>query len=128
MPPIACRRGDLYIRPLSREDVELGYRQGLAMMRALTVLTVVMGIAIVVALALVAYGIMRGTGPDGGAGFGQRDLGLAPGCEIAESRLDDKRLVIRTTGLVEAGCHQVFVLDLDTGQVLGRITAQPASP
>ena len=48
------------------------------MMRALTVVTVVMGIAIVVALALVAYGILRGTGPSGGEGFGAKDLGLGP--------------------------------------------------
>jgi hypothetical protein len=98
------------------------------MMRALTVATVVMGIAIVVALALVAYGIMRDPGPGVGEGFGLRDLGLAPGCEIAESTLDDDRLVIRTTGLVEAGCHQVFILEIETGRVLGRITAQPPAP
>jgi hypothetical protein len=98
------------------------------MMRALTVVTVVMGIAIVVALALVAYGILRGTGPDAGEGFGVKDLGLAPGCEIAESAVDDGRLVIRTTGLVEAGCQQVFVLDLESGRVIGRISAQPGPP
>ena len=97
-------------------------------MRALTVATVVMGIAIVVALALVAYGIMRDPDPGVGECFGLRDLGLAPGCEIAESTLDDDRLVIRTTGLVEAGCHQVFILEIETGRVLGRITAQPPAP
>ncbi len=98
------------------------------MMRALTVVTVGMGIAIVVALAFVAYGILRGTEPGAGEGFGVQDLGLAPGCEIAGSAVDDGRLVIRTTGLAEAGCHQVFVLDLKSGRVIGRITAQPSPP
>jgi hypothetical protein len=71
---------------------------------------------------------MRGSGPEAGEGFGARDLGLAPGCEIAESAVDGGRLVIRTSGLVEAGCHQVFVLDLESGRVLGRIAAQPSTP
>lgn len=123
MRPIACAAAGLYTGA-----VDIGTTPERAMMRALTVVTVVMGIAILVALALVAYGILRSNGPSAGEGFGTKDLGLAPGCEIAGSTVDDDRLVIRTTGLVEADCHQVFVLDLESGRVIGRITAQPSSP
>ena len=96
-------------------------------MRFLIGLIVVMGIAILVSLGFVAYGILRGTG--GGPGpFGDRDLGLPPGCEIAESDVDGGRLVIRTDGLAERGCQQVLVIDLASGRVLGRFTIAPAAP
>ena len=97
-------------------------------MRILIGLIIAMGIAIVVALGLVAYGLVRGVGDEAGGRFGVRDLGLPAGCEIADSSLAEGRIVIRTSGLVESGCQQVLVVDLQTGEVLGRITAAPTAP
>ncbi len=97
-------------------------------MRILIGLIIAMGIAIVVALGLVAYGLVRGGGGEEGGKFGSRDLGLPAGCEIADSSLAEGRIVIRTSGLVESGCQQVLVVDLQTGEVLGRITAAPTAP
>ena len=97
-------------------------------MRILMGLIIAMGIAILVALALVAYGIVRGVGGEKSGRFGARDLGLPAGCEIADSSLAEGRIVIRTSGLVESGCQQVLVVDLESGEVLGRITAAPSAP
>lgn len=97
-------------------------------MRVLIGLIVGMGVAILVALALVAYGIVRGVGGDEESVFGERDLGLPAGCEIAESRIGEGRLLLRTTGLADRGCQQVIVIDLASGRELGRFKAQATTP
>jgi hypothetical protein len=97
-------------------------------MRFLIGLIVAMGIAILVALALVAYGIMRGVGGDAAAGFGELGIGLPSGCEIAEATLAEGRLVLRTGGLAERGCQQVIIIDMESGQEIGRLKGAPPAP
>ena len=94
-------------------------------MKALIALIVAMGIAILVALALVAYGIVSGGGRGGPAGFDQQDFALPAGCEIAEASLEGERVILRITGLAERGCQEVLIFDLESGAALGRITAKP---
>jgi len=86
-----------------------------------------MGIAILVALALVAYGIMAGGGRGEPAGFGPRDFALPAGCEIADATLVGERLLLRLKGLAERGCQEVLIFDSESGAELGRITARPAA-
>jgi len=95
--------------------------------KALIALIVAMGIAILVALALVAYGIATGGGRGGSAGFGQRDFALPAGCEIADAKTDGDRLLLRLSGLAERGCQSVVIFDLDSGKELGRVAAVPAA-
>ena len=95
-------------------------------MKALIALIVVMGIAILVALALVAYGIATG-GRSASSGFGQRDFALPAGCEIADAKLAGERLLLRLTGLAEQGCQEVLIFDLESGKELGRIAGTPAA-
>ncbi|MDX1402168.1 MAG: hypothetical protein R3245_09620 [Kiloniellales bacterium] len=98
-------------------------------MRALIALIVFMSIAIVVALGFVVYGLQRNLG--GGEGtedFGDLNLGLANVCEIVEAQITEDRILIRTTGLAERGCQKVFVLDAESGRILGQITASPVAP
>lgn len=95
-------------------------------MKALIALIVAMGIAILVALALVAYGIVSGGGRDGAVGFGQRDFALPPGCEIADAKLEGERLLLRLSGLAEQGCQEVLIFDSESGKELGRLRAVPA--
>lgn len=96
-------------------------------MRALVILMSVMGIAIVVALGFVVYGIQRDLGGGGSndASLGEHNLGLAEVCEIADAQLEDDRILIRTDGLAERGCQQVFILDVNDGRILGRISVSP---
>ena len=93
-------------------------------MKALIALIVAMGVAILVALALVAYGIVSG-GKSGPGGFDARDFALPAGCEIAETRLEAGRLVLRLSGLAERGCQAVLIFDVETSAPLGRITGVP---
>ena len=98
-------------------------------MRALVILMSFMGIGIVVALGFVVYGIQRNFGDGGGSddvSLGEHNLGLPEVCEIAEAQLEDDRILIRTDGLAERGCQQVFILDANDGRILGRISASPA--
>ena len=93
-------------------------------MKALIALIVAMGVAILVALALVVYGIVSGN-KDGPMGFDAREIALPAGCEIAETAVDGGHLVLRLSGLAERGCQAVLIFDLETGAPLGRITGVP---
>ncbi len=95
-------------------------------MKALIALIVGMGIAIMAALVLVAYGLLAGFGEEP-AGFGARDLEVPPGCAIAEARLEDDLMVIRLTGAAD-GCEQVVLIDPASGAERGRIVARPGPP
>ena len=101
-------------------------------MQALKALVIVMGIAIVAALGLLAYGLAGGAAkkqaaaPEALPAFGDVGLPLPPGCAIAEARVDGRRLVLRIDGLAERGCQQVVLLDRDSGALLGRVRAEPA--
>lgn len=96
-------------------------------MRALQGLVIGMGVLIVIGLALVAYGLVGRVGDDDerAGGFGDVMLAAPAGCVIAAASAEGNRLILRLNGPVERGCQQVVVLGLDTGQVLGRITAEP---
>ncbi len=83
-----------------------------------------MGVAILVALALVVYGVVSGN-KDGPMGFDAREIALPAGCEIAETAVDGGHLVLRLSGLAERGCQAVLIFDLETGVPLGRITGVP---
>ncbi len=86
-----------------------------------------MGVLIVAGLVLLFYGLAGGIGKlgKGGAGFGEVALAVPDGCVIADSRIEAPHLVLRLDGLLERGCQQVILIDLDSGRVLGRVTALP---
>ncbi len=92
-------------------------------MQALKALVIGMGILIVLGLALVAYGLVgRSSKQDVGvAGFDTLKLALPPGCNIAEARVSDGHLVVRSDGPMERGCQQVFLIDMASGKILGRV-------
>lgn len=95
-------------------------------MKALIALIVGMGIAIMAALVLVAYGLLAGFGEEP-AGFGTHDLEVPPGCTIAEARLENDLLVVRLAGEA-AGCEQVVLIDPASGAERGRLVARPGQP
>ena len=92
-------------------------------MQALKVLVIGMGVLIVLGLALVAFGLVSRMSKDGTGrtGFGDVKLALPPGCGLAEARASDGRLVVRSDGPAERGCQQVFVIDMASGKILGRV-------
>jgi hypothetical protein len=110
-------------------------------MQALKALVIFMGILIMAGMALLVYGLVTRTGGGdemaGGQGaggaaplsapFGALDLIVPDGCSIAGSELSGGHLVVRFTGQVERGCQQLVIVDLASGQELGRVKAVPAS-
>ena len=93
-------------------------------MRALVTLVIVMGIAILVGLALVAYGLVGRVSQDA-VGLGDISLPIPAGCRLADSRIEEGRLIVRVDGLPEQNCQQIVILDLESGAVLGRVSAVP---
>ncbi|RMD63176.1 MAG: hypothetical protein D6826_05570 [Alphaproteobacteria bacterium] len=96
-------------------------------MQTLKILVIVMGGLIVVALALVAYGLVsRLSAPAGGPAFGDVMLDLPAGCRLAAAEARDGRLIVRADGPAERGCQQVVVIDLASGRVQGRVQLRTA--
>ena len=110
--------------------METGFLEtGSGGMRAIKAFVIGMGVLIVAGMALLFYGLAGGIGKlgkaDPGAGFGEVALAVPDGCVIADSRIEAPHLVLRLDGLLERGCQQVILVDLDSGRVLGRVTALP---
>jgi hypothetical protein len=93
-------------------------------MRALVALVVIMGVAILVALALVAYGLV-GRMQEGAVSMNDVSLPLPAGCRLADSFIDDGRLFVRVDGLPEQDCQRIVILDLESGAIVGRVVAVP---
>jgi len=95
--------------------------------QALKVLVVVMGVAIFAILAVIVVSVIQRVG--GGSakteGFGELRLAVPEGCTLAEVEAAEGRLVLRLDGPPNRGCQQAVLIDPDSGQVLGRITAVP---
>lgn len=56
--------------------------------------------------------------------FGGAVLNIGAGCEIAETRADGGRLIVRTDG--QGACRRIHILDLSTGASLGTLDVLPA--
>jgi len=93
-------------------------------MRALVILVTVMGVAILLGLALVAYGLV-GKVKQEEIGLGEVLLPIPAGCRLADSRIEEGRLIVRLEGLPEQNCQQIVILDLESGAVQGRVSAVP---
>ncbi|MEM7172776.1 MAG: hypothetical protein AAF530_21615 [Pseudomonadota bacterium] len=93
-------------------------------MKALIALIIVMGIAIIVALALVAYGIVSGAGTNKTSGFGDVALSMPAECRLAASHMSEDQLVLRFDGPAQKDCRRVFFIDPATGQTRGSLLFQ----
>lgn len=56
--------------------------------------------------------------------FGSAVLNVGAGCEIAETRAEAGRLIVRTDG--PGACRRIHILDLATGATLGTLEILPA--
>jgi hypothetical protein len=114
--------------------------KGFYPMQALKALVIFMAVLILAGMALLVYGLVTRTGGDDRRGeaaappapaaavdFGTLELALPDGCTLAATELAGDRLVIRFNGQAERGCQQLVVVDLASGQVLGRVKALPAA-
>ena len=93
-------------------------------MQALKIVVILMAVLILAGMGLLAYGLatrVAGGGGDGGESFGVVDVPLPPGCSIAGTEVAEGRLILRLDGLAERGCQQVVVVDMASGEVLGRL-------
>jgi hypothetical protein len=97
-------------------------------MKSVKVLVIFMGLLIVAGLGLLVYGMANqvSTMTQSGNGFDAATVAIPAGCELAEARIDEGRLVLRVEGpLGRPDCQQVILLDPDSGEVLGRINFAP---
>ena len=105
-------------------------------LRALKILVVVMGIAIVASVIVIVVAISNRlseaeqAAPAEAASLpakaiGDLSIAIPEGCVMAEAQVQAGRLVLRIDGLAERGCQQVVLIDLESGQVLTRVTAVP---
>ena len=109
---------------------------GGANLRALKILVVVMGIAIVASVIVIVVAISNRlseaeqaagaeTAPLPAKAIGDLSIAIPEGCVMAEARAQGSRLVVRIDGLAERGCQQVVLIDLESGRILTRVTAVP---
>ncbi len=109
-------------------------------MKALKAIVIGMGVLIVGAICLLAFGLYKksvdptwklfgaprpelgeavGTPPEA---FGDISLGLAPGCRIQDITASGQRAFVQVGP--DASCDAVIVIDLADGRILGRIARQ----
>lgn len=109
-------------------------------LKALKTIVIGMGVLIVGAICLLAYGlykksvdptwklfgaprpVMSETSSTPPAAFGDVSLGLAPGCRIEEITAAGPRAFVRIGP--DASCDAVIVIDLADGRILGSIAGQ----
>ena len=109
-------------------------------LRALKILVVVMGIAIVASVIVIVVAISNRLADKEAAdspsarsmaetpaavAIGDLSIAIPEGCVIAEASAEGPRLILRFDGLAARGCQQVVLIDLESGTVLGRVTATP---
>ncbi len=90
-------------------------------MKVLMTLIVVMGIAILVALALVAYGIVSGLGDKDQPGFGDISYPMPAGCSLAASHVTEDQIVLRFDGPAERDCQRLLFIDPTSGKLRGSL-------
>lgn len=108
------------------------------MMRALKAIVIGMGIMIVMAVALIGYGLYKKSVDPGWKLFGKSvvisspannnaplenfdniELGLSNGCKITDVRPDGRRAYV-LTGPFDI-CNGIIVIDIKDGRVIGHI-------
>ena len=96
-------------------------------MQILKALVIVMGVLIFAGFGVVVITIAnRMSRGSESAGFGNASLALPAGCAIADARANGDRLILRVDGPRERNCQQVVIIDMETGQVTGRVSVEPA--
>lgn len=97
-------------------------------MQALKGLVIFMGLAILAILGVIVYtviGRFSETSAVQSSSFGIVQVTIPEGCHLAGSQSGDGRLFLRLDGPLDQDCQQILVLDLETAEPLGRITAKP---
>ena len=101
-------------------------------MQSIKILVIFMGLLILAGLGLLVYGVVNqvsevaGPGgpvaPDAPGGFDEVEIPLPAGCSVVETRVDGGRLIVRTDGPdSNAPCQKIIIIDLESGEVLGRV-------
>ena len=99
-------------------------------MQSIKVLVIFMGLLIVAGLGLLVYGMVnqvsRIAGPGTADGFDETVISLPIGCSVVETRVDGDRLVVRTDGPLDyEACRKIIIIDLQSGEVVGRVKIVP---
>lgn len=94
-------------------------------MKAIKVLVIVMGLAIVGGFAVIAFTIAGRLGDRQPEGAWQARVPVPEGCDLAEARLDGNRILLRLEGPASLGCSILLLVDARSGQLLGEIATDP---
>ncbi len=57
--------------------------------------------------------------------FGEINLSIPAGCDIDQVQIEGERLLITLDGLENQPCKQIIVLDVNSGELLGKVTLRP---
>ena len=97
-------------------------------MQALKTLVIVMGVLIILCTGAITFGLyQKATGElAGGSDFGDIALREGPEVRVVHSMVYEGRLVLHLRDLGPR--DRIVVLDLETGDVLGRVAVQAARP
>ena len=92
-------------------------------MKALKVLVILMGLAIVAGFAVIAFSLAGRMSSErlAEAEPWRASLALPDGCRLGEAQLDQNRVLIRLEGAESLGCGGLLLLDARSGELLGRI-------
>jgi len=95
--------------------------------QALKALVIGMGIAILAIVAVIIVTLVQRMNGDPvkSAGFGDISVAVPVGCALGQAEAAEGRLILRLEGPPDRGCQQAVVLDLESGEVLGRVKAAP---
>ena len=96
-------------------------------MKALKALVIGMGVLIVIGFVLLVVGLANKFSQAGKAGFGEAEVVVPDGCSVAETLAEGDRLLLRLEGPAARGCAQVVVIDLESGEVRGRLRLAPSA-
>ncbi len=94
-------------------------------MQGLKALVIGMGVLILGGFALVAVALVSRVTDSDESGFGATEVPVPDGCSVAETLAEGDRLLLRLEGPEARGCAQVVVVDLDSGEVRGRLQLRP---
>ncbi len=96
-------------------------------MQGLKALVIGMGVLIVLGFVVLVIALADKFSRLDEAGLRETEVPVPDGCSLAETLAEGERLLLRLEGPAERGCAQIVVVDLESGEVRGRVRLTPGA-
>ena len=96
-------------------------------MQGLKALVIGMGVLIVLGFVVLVIGLADKFSRLDEADLRETEVPVPDGCSLAETLAEGERLLLRLEGPAERGCAQIVVVDLESGEVRGRVRLTPGA-